>query len=367
MSGIAKASHGYSCVRLFAACGLVAFIVGWLCLAGMAVFDWSPVDLLHYFTHTQASEQALGNLISYQVRNSEEYRRLIPGITYKPQGNAGREGDEKPTDPPFFHLVDLLQEWPPDNTDPSRWTASKAHPDKGSGVRRFSFLNPVDVELAFKYRQAEVPFVLYNIPPLEETTDKFSLDRLLRNFGSTPRDVEKSKNNHFMYYKLKNEQQLRHSYPDWTPPQLDVPMTFHRFLHSAQEAESAGTHSGSVPLSYLTISATEGFQTPWIADALPYFSPKESLFVVDTDEFNGINCRFGLRGVIAEAHYDGHRNFVAMIRGRKRYMLLPPSECKNLHLLPRGHPSGRHSAIDWSDVEKVCLMNVLLFRISTSC
>jgi hypothetical protein len=36
------------------------------------------------------------------------------------------------------------------------------------------------------------------------------------------------------------------------------------------------------------------------------------------NHFVGINCRFGMRGVIAEAHYDGRRNFVAMIRGRKR-------------------------------------------------
>ena len=29
----------------------------------------------------------------------------------------------------------------------------------------------------------------------------------------------------------------------------------------------------------------------------------------------GINCRFGARGIISEAHYDGGRNFVAMLRG----------------------------------------------------
>lgn len=32
----------------------------------------------------------------------------------------------------------------------------------------------------------------------------------------------------------------------------------------------------------------------------------------------GINCRFGMRGVAAAAHYDGKRNFIAMLRGRKR-------------------------------------------------
>ena len=32
----------------------------------------------------------------------------------------------------------------------------------------------------------------------------------------------------------------------------------------------------------------------------------------------GINCRFGMRGVSATAHFDGARNFVAMLRGKKR-------------------------------------------------
>lgn len=85
----------------------------------------------------------------------------------------------------------------------------------------------------------------------------------------------------------------------------------------------------------------------------------------------GINCRFGSRGIIAEAHYDGGRNFVAMLKGTndmrhshstgrficndeitlsfrllphaigaKRYVLLPPSECSLLYLYDRNHPEG---------------------------
>jgi len=58
-------------------------------------------------------------------------------------------------------------------------------------------------------------------------------------------------------------------------------------------------------------------------------------------------------GVIAEAHYDDGRNMVAMIKGRKRYVLLPPRACKSLYLLPRGHPSARHSYLDWSNITEV--------------
>ena len=35
---------------------------------------------------------------------------------------------------------------------------------------------------------------------------------------------------------------------------------------------------------------------------------------------------------------------MAMLRGAKRYVLLPPNECENLYMYPRGHPEGREGA-----------------------
>ena len=81
------------------------------------------------------------------------------------------------------------------------------------------------------------------------------------------------------------------------------------------------------------------------------FSPAEPNFFVSNIKKNkGIQCRFGMRGVVAEAHYDGGRNMVAMVRGAKRYVLAPPSECEHLEIIKsREHPSFRHSSADWSD------------------
>lgn len=73
----------------------------------------------------------------------------------------------------------------------------------------------------------------------------------------------------------------------------------------------------------------------------------------EPDKYRGVNCRFGMKGVIAAPHYDSRRNYIAMIRGRKRYIILPPRECNKLQLYPRGHPSARHSQIRWSDIEEV--------------
>jgi hypothetical protein len=37
-----------------------------------------------------------------------------------------------------------------------------------------------------------------------------------------------------------------------------------------------------------------------------------------------------MRGIIAEAHYDSGRNMVAMLKGKKRYIISPPTTCKQL-------------------------------------
>ena len=65
-----------------------------------------------------------------------------------------------------------------------------------------------------------------------------------------------------------------------------------------------------------------------------------------------------MRRVIAAAHYDCGRNMVAMLSGRKRYILNPPSACKHLGLIAsKKHPSYRHSVFDWSDANQAVANN----------
>ena len=56
-----------------------------------------------------------------------------------------------------------------------------------------------------------------------------------------------------------------------------------------------------------------------------------------------------MRGVIAEAHFDGSRNFIASFGGLRRWILAHPDQCENLYLYSKDHPSSRHSEIDWSN------------------
>jgi ribosomal protein L16 Arg81 hydroxylase len=71
--------------------------------------------------------------------------------------------------------------------------------------------------------------------------------------------------------------------------------------------------------------------------------------LVDHEAQMGIHCRFGMKGVIAENHFDGSRNSIAVFSGSRRYILTHPAECQNLALYPKGHPSARHSAVNWAN------------------
>ena len=93
---------------------------------------------------------------------------------------------------------------------------------------------------------------------------------------------------------------------------------------------------------------------PFIAEDMPLFdgSKGPSFFVVVPSEQRGIHCRMGQPGIIAESHFDSGRNFIAMVRGRKRYIMSSPQQCPHLEVMTGG-PSARHSKADWTSREGI--------------
>lgn len=183
----------------------------------------------------------------------------------------------------------------------------------------------------------------------------FTIPSLLEKFGSELQTVEKSIDNHFMYYNARKsvDDELL---AGWRPPTEEVRLSFGQYLRLAMAAEETrdAVSVASMPLHYLEIDVAEGARTPWLVEVLPFFTShlqgRPSFMIVDPSGFKGVNCRYGMCGVTAAAHYDGQWNMVAMLRGRKRYVLLPPNACDELSVLPLGHPPMRHSLIDWSEL-----------------
>ncbi|EDQ91813.1 uncharacterized protein MONBRDRAFT_31253 [Monosiga brevicollis MX1] len=237
--------------------------------------------------------------------------------------------------PPLQPLHKFLEEWNPDEPD------IPDIPGIAEGtLERFDFSDPKQRARAETLRINEVPFMLYNVPEINDARDKWAKDEYLKQrFGKTPLRITTSTSNHFMYFNRNSAKRAK----DYDRPTGEETLLFDQWLERAYKAENA---SKDEPHFYLQLNSVG--PNAWIREDLPSFNPVANFFIADPTQNRGINCRFGARGIIAENHYDGGRNFVAMIRGAKRYIILPPEECPNLYLWPRNHPESRHSRADWS-------------------
>jgi hypothetical protein len=203
------------------------------------------------------------------------------------------------------------------------------------------------------YRNAEKPFVVYNIPEVEEVVRKWrDPDYLYNKLGKNKKyKCETSEDNHFMYWKnvgnRKHFTDVKTGTGVWSPPTGHADLTFEEWLRNAVENHNKTLESRH-HLYFRATAMSEHGEGGWIFDELPFFKPKKSLFMVDPHEQKGIHCRFGMQSVIAESHFDGSRNMAASLGGLRRWILNAPDQCKNMHLLPKNHPSGRHSEVDWS-------------------
>ena len=120
---------------------------------------------------------------------------------------------------------------------------------------------------------------------------------------------------------------------DWTPPISEVRMTYDEWVEKASQPMEEMTPDK--PHWYFRVNAkvpsssneSQPTKKPFLFHELPFFQPKPNFYIVDESDTRGINCRFGMNGNIAEAHFDGSRNFVMLFGGERRYILSHPQNC----------------------------------------
>jgi len=154
---------------------------------------------------------------------------------------------------------------------------------------------------------------------------------------------------------------------NWQPPTENMRMTYVDWLeHANVTDDQLGPDNphyyfrligcGDMGENTADGSCDKG-SSEWLFDELTFFQPRRGderpFYIIEPKQQKGIHCRFGMKGVIAENHFDLSRNAITLLGGQRRYILSNPSECKNMNLLPRGHPSARHSAVDWSNPDLV--------------
>lgn len=219
---------------------------------------------------------------------------------------------------------------------------------------------------------------------------------LMDNLPNTKMYTERSPVNHFMFYNARQRKNVK----NWVQPLNDVvSMTYAEWLERALERDANALEdyelkkrvdkmrskrlNGEEPfevedggddevkedhdhedqkrlnwyywrLNAFVEDADKGdIPSKLTFDDMPFFDPRKAessnFYLVDPTDQRGINCRFGMRGVIAESHCDLSRNMIAVLDGERRYIIGHPDQCPSLYLYPRGHPSGRHASFDWSN------------------
>ena len=229
----------------------------------------------------------------------------------------------------------------------------------------FNFSDPRELAMAQKFRDAMLPFKLYNVPELTKANELWTDEYVSQGFGGggglfhiggarAHGTAQESPNHYFAFFTV----------PQWRPERMGLPPTRNTdwdFADWAQHARYADATrlAADQPHFYWQSGAdkSERYQpaSDWsfISRDLPSFSATEPNFIMfNPEDQKGIQCRFGERGVVAATHYDSGRNMVGMITGAKRYILSPPNACGKLGIFPdRKSPIFRHSLLNFGHIK----------------
>jgi Cupin-like domain len=283
--------------------------------------------------------------------------------------------DTPPLDyPNEFSTVQLLKHWPPSQSMPR--DESTAH----LSLCVFDFRR--DYIKALKYRQNEVPFVVRNDPRVAETAERWNDEQYRSQLVGSDQvwhRAERSETLEFLYWRpdahVKIDQDPTHpsfnaTPKNWKEPTELVRMTYLEWYRAALTkkrqmdtyARGGVTHefnSTTGPFYYFRLigcgetgpmgDCDKIDTSEYLFDELPFFQPHpQQIYLTEPREQRGIHCRFGMPGLIAENHFDSSRNAIVVLGGQRRYILSHPRHCQNLALYPLGHPSARHSQVNWT-------------------
>jgi len=290
-----------------------------------------------------------------RIRNSEPNHNFSTFAHDIPYDIYNCPETPPPGYPYEWKTLDVLQHWSPENVT----VPSTIH----QGLCVFDYRK--DYIKALVYRNAELPFVVTGDPDVAAAVERWNypgyLDILLGQDHVEHR-AEWSQSNHFMYWVPGNAQRpsgrtAGNNNPvepeGWHPPTKMMRLTYPEFMARA----TAPVTNDQAHWYFRLIGCGETGPTgncdagtsEWLFDELTFFQPRPNLLYLGEPSFQrGIHCRFGMTGVTIANHFDSSRNAIVLLGGQRRYILSHPKHCANLALYPKGHPSARHSAIDWS-------------------
>lgn len=237
---------------------------------------------------------------------------------------------------PFeWKLVDqVLKAWPVTQVD--HIPDNKIH--QGLCV----FDHDKDYDKALAYRQVELPFVVVNDPEVARTVERWHIPGYLSQMlgKDVQHRAEYNTNSHFLYHQAKRKKRRRR-HGEWVEKEDDdkeelqdlqgrhaelqradvvpeaIRMTYDDWLAKANKthvgAEEEHWYFRLIGCGYMdTSGGCDRGSSEYLFDEMPFFQPRNdgrnTLYLGEPSEQKGIHCRFGMKGVIAENHFDASRN-----------------------------------------------------------
>jgi hypothetical protein len=200
------------------------------------------------------------------VRGEKARKRttfIYPELKYTPENY-----------PEFDSLKTIVDRWNPDVSDlPERFIERLQH---------FNYSSLYERKLSEVFRNAELPYKLYNVPEVDVVSKRWTDTYLRKNFKSQTYHVEKSTSNHFMYWNMRSSFDK-----DFVPPTSLVDMSFGQWRQKAEYADT--THiSNDSEYYYLMTGTTTKDHTGYsfISRDLPIFATSENNYFITNTKAN---------------------------------------------------------------------------------
>jgi Cupin-like domain len=286
-----------------------------------------------------------------------EQKARGPKVDYTKHKYQYPDLEPSPTNdyPNLDTMETIMTRWPQDRLDDPPETIIER-------LMHFNYSNPRERKMALEYREAELPFKVYDIPEISAIANKWTDEYVTAGFDGTKSHAattasgscQESQDNFFSFFTPMGW----HMGSMGPPPYRSNDWNYAKWVEHANYADAVSLSFDQPHFYWQSGVPKEERHNPksewsFISLDLPQFSSTESnFFQFHPEEQKGIQCRFGERGVTAATHYDTGRNMIAMLQGAKRYILSPPRECSKLGIVTlRGNTLYRHSLLNFGHLE----------------
>jgi len=161
-----------------------AFLLYLIVLAILLVCRLDDTAHIYFSQSAQANKLRVGGDVMTDMRiNRPRVRSIMTDNSLERQY------------PSYESLLTILERWPPDEPD--------RHPSVfNETLQCFNYSDPREKAAAEEYRNAELPFKLYDVRELTMVQQRWTDEYLIKNMATMTPHVEESSNNHFMYWNI---------------------------------------------------------------------------------------------------------------------------------------------------------------------